>query len=105
MGKLLCSYQKVTFNNPETATQGVTIIPLRPDDPIGEWYANGNNELEKVLSKRLAACDRTHLFEFDVTKPSLLHGINLDHGETLHGVFVNSLKNDVSITGPSRFDV
>jgi photosystem II stability/assembly factor-like uncharacterized protein len=96
---------KVTFADTENESTGVDIIPLRLDDPIGSWYTNEDAELERLLAARLAACDRTHLYEFDSTKVSELRGLNLAANETLHGIIVTSLENDVSVTGPARLYV
>jgi hypothetical protein len=81
---------KLTFSNPEEATQGVTVIPLRPDDPIGQWYGPGNKETNRLLEERLAACDRTHLFQFEETKISALQGIELAPGDTIGSWHVTS---------------
>lgn len=96
---------KLDFAHPGEALQGVEVVPLAYDDPVGRWYTRGNKELERKLDERLAACDRTRLYEFDPAKPSELRGIKLGPREFLRGVFVSSLKNDVAQTSPSRFDV
>ena len=104
-GRIGLLLPKFRFSDPEESTDGVDVIQLSPNDPIGQWYSHGDKETQALLARRLAACDRTHLFEFDGSKPSQLRGIKLAPGETLSGVLVSTLGNDVSVTGPSRFDV
>lgn len=96
---------KITFTRRKDAYQGVKAVQLRSDDPIGQWYGTENDERTKPLVERLALCDRTRLFEFDETKTSSLDGVELDPGQTLYGVLVTSLDKDVSLTGPSSYDV
>ena len=96
---------KITLTSREEAYQGVKVVQLRSDDPIGPWYGTESDERTKPLVERLASCNRTHLFEFDETKISSLSGIELDPGQTLYGVLVTSLDQDVSLTGPSTYDV
>jgi photosystem II stability/assembly factor-like uncharacterized protein len=93
------------FADPKEALQGIERIPLSPDDPIGQWAAHGDKEVERGLATRLAACDRSQLYEFDRTKTSELRGIKLGPGAVLPAVLVASLKNDSSRTSPPQFDV
>jgi photosystem II stability/assembly factor-like uncharacterized protein len=96
---------KLTLSDPKAAYFGVRPVPLRKDDPIGRWYAHGNRKLEDLLAKRLDACDRTVLYEFDSTKPAELRGIRLRPRETLHGVLVASLKRDTTVWQAPRVEV
>jgi photosystem II stability/assembly factor-like uncharacterized protein len=93
----------IELANPDRALQGVEAQPLTPEDPIGTWY--GGSRDDRGLVERLAACDRTHIFVFDQTKPSQIQGIKLGPGQTLRGVLASSLENDVTQTGPARFEV
>jgi hypothetical protein len=84
---------------------------LAKDDPVGSWYIPSNDdkqnrEAELLLQKRLAACDRSHIFEFNTNSiEAALRGIELVAGQTLKGIMVVTLKTDVYLAGPVRFDV
>jgi photosystem II stability/assembly factor-like uncharacterized protein len=91
--------------DPKRAAQGVEVLPLAPDDPLGKWHGQGGRDQGAGLARRLADCDRTRIFDFDRIKPSALVGIPVGPHQTLTGVLLSSLKNDVRQSGPASYEV
>jgi len=85
--------------------EGVTVIPLAPNDPLGEWYSGGSKKENQPLVERLKACDLSRVFDFNPNKTSEIRGIRLGAGQTLHGVLLASLKNDASQSALPRLQI
>ncbi|KAJ9638751.1 hypothetical protein H2199_006611 [Coniosporium tulheliwenetii] len=104
-GKIGLLLPRITFADVKQRYQDVVVVPLAGDDPVGKWYFRGDKKVERLLEKRFQNCDRSHLFEFNANTSSAVRGIELEPGQTLRGVLVSTLRNNVYLTGPSRFEV
>lgn len=100
---------KLQFRDPEQALHGVSIVPLRENEFVGDWYVKPGDMTTKDSQERWQELweqlDHTHLYEFDGTKISELRGIQIPAKSKLQTVFTVRGSRNVPYGQHQRFAV
>ena len=78
---------KLTFRDPERALHGVSVVPLRENEFVGEWYVKPGDKPSDIPQDLWEQLDRSQLYEFDPAKVSELRGIQIPGKDKLQAVF------------------
>jgi photosystem II stability/assembly factor-like uncharacterized protein len=100
---------EIQLEDPERSLLNFSLVPLHPDDPIGEWYiprragcAADRERMAAALAERFAALDRRALWQASSSAVSVLRGIRLAPRAALKGALVCSVKRDAAAAEAPR---
>ena len=96
---------RLTFRNTESALRGVTVVPLRENEFVGDWYVKPGDKPTNIPRDLWQQLDRTQLYEFDPTKVSELRGIQIPAKSKLRAVFPVRGSHNVPYGRHQRFAV
>ena len=91
--------------DPEGALRGVTVVPLRENEYLGDWYVKPGDKPREAPEKLWGQLDRSQLYEFDPAKPSELRGIEVPAKDKLQALFTVRGTHAVPYGRHQRFEV
>lgn len=95
----------LTLRDPESALHGVSVIPLRENEFVGDWYVKPGDRLADVSDELEEILDRNLLYEFDGAKVSELRGVHMPAKSKLQVVFTVRGSKNVEYGQHQRFTV
>ncbi len=96
---------KLKFRDPDAALRGVTVVPLRENEFIGDWYAKPGDKLAQPPDDLWDQLDRTQLYEFDAEKASEVRGIQIPAKDKLRAIFTIRGSHNVPYGQHQKFAV
>jgi hypothetical protein len=78
---------RLTFRDGERALHGVTVVPLRDNEYLGDWYVKPGDKPIDIPVDLWQQLDRTQLYEFDPAKVSELRGVQSPAKSKFRAVF------------------
>lgn len=96
---------KLTFRDPQSALHGVSVVPLREKEFVGEWYVKPGDKPRDIPQELWERLDLSQLYEFDAEKVSELRGIQVPGKDKLRAVFTMRGSADVPYDQEQRFTV
>ncbi|MGH8352634.1 MAG: WD40/YVTN/BNR-like repeat-containing protein [Pseudomonas sp.] len=96
---------KLRLRDADKALHGVTLVPLRENEFVGDWYVKPGDKPGEVPKALWQQLDRTRLYEFDAEKVSELRGIEIPAKGKLQALFTVRGTHNVPYGRQQRFSV
>jgi len=96
---------KLRLRDPDRALHGVSLVPLRDNEFVGDWYVKPGDQSQDVPRELWQQLDHSRLYEFDAEKVAELRGIEIPAKGKLQALFSVRGTHNVPYGRNQRFSV